>query len=157
MAAQNQCPHLTHFCIPESGLHHSQEHYWKAGKKKKQLNNHADPYSGFWVGPLQHLPRLWTTDATEENLQDLNDTGQQDLWEKPHFRSSIDNVAETRVLGPHQWHFAKTISKLNCVNKRIYSVTMWLTVSYKARFIFPFFFFISRVVGWYVRAGRWVG
>lgn len=114
---------------------------WKKQQQQQQFNNHADPYSGLWVGPLQHLPHLWTTDATEENLQDLNDTGQQDLREKPQFGSSIDNVAETRGLGPHQWHFAIKISKLNCVNKRIYSVTMWLTVSYKARFIFfPFFF-----------------
>jgi hypothetical protein len=65
----------------------------------------------------QHLPHQWTAGVpegsgpTDPKLQDLYDTGQQDIWEESQGGSSTDSIAEARGLVPDYCVVAVNICK----------------------------------------------
>jgi hypothetical protein len=92
-----------------------------------QLRYHPGSDPRLWLVPPQSLYYLLMVgmcgraSPAEPKLQDLHDAGQQqDNWEEPRWKSSIDVVTKARDPKPDQWLIAMIICKWRCVDRGIH-------------------------------------
>lgn len=87
---------------------------WHGGGGALLVNNpelryFSGPDPGLWTGQPQDIPHQWTAGVYEE--AGPTDPKVQDIWEKSQWNSSIDRIAEARVLVPDQQVIPMNICK----------------------------------------------